>query len=373
MTRSIVIAALALIVVIGAIAGTKVLQLRQMMSPASQPAPPPETVTTAEVRADTWESALTATGSLVAVQGVTVAAELPGKVVRIAFEPGARVVAGDLLVQQDVSSEQAQLPGAEAAVELARKNRDRSAELLTRGLIARADHDAAMASLTQATSQADTIRAAIQKKSIRAPFTGRLGIRQVNLGQILATGDPIVSLQALDPIFVNFMLPQQELARIRTGFPVQVTTDALPRGAVEGRITAVHAEVDPATRAIRVQATLANPRERLRPGMFAQVRVVLPTPRPVLAIPATAVLYAPYSDSVFVVAAAPDGQPGRVVRQQLVRLGDRRGDFVAVLSGLTAGETVVSTGVFKLRNGQAVVVDNALAPRFTLSPRPANE
>jgi membrane fusion protein (multidrug efflux system) len=219
----------------------------------------------------------------------------------------------------------------------------------------------------------DAIQATIDKKTIRAPFAGRLGIRQVNLGQALNEGKPIVALQSMDPIYVNFQLPQQELVKVRQGLTVRLTTDALPDKVVEGTITAINPLVDKATRNIRIQATVANPDEQLRPGMFVNVAVALPEERAVLTIPSTAVLYAPYSDSVFLVEEKQGdghGAGGQVVRQQFIRLGATRGDYVAVDSGLEKGQTVVSTGSFKLRNGQPVVVDNTLSPEFTLTPKP---
>jgi membrane fusion protein (multidrug efflux system) len=376
MKKRIILTISGLLVLVAIIAGVKFLQIRKMMEQGANFVPPPETVTTAVVAMQTWEALLTAVGSLTAVQGVTVAAEQPGKVVRIAFEPGAAVPAGALLVELDTSTERAQLPGAEAQVALAKNNLERSERLLAERIISPAEHDAAVANYRQARAEAGSIRAEMGKKAVRAPFAGRLGIRLVNLGQMLKEGDPIVSLQSLDPIFVDFLLPQQQLGQLRLGLPVRVTTDALPGEIVEGRITAINPEVDAATRNIRVQATAANPQERLRPGMFVNVAVVLPAPTPVFAIPATAVLYAPYSDSVFVVEAKKDektGESGKVIRQQVVRLGEKRGDFIAVTEGLKEGETVVSTGVFKLRNGQAVVVDNKLAPEFKLAPVPENQ
>jgi membrane fusion protein (multidrug efflux system) len=229
-----------------------------------------------------------------------------------------------------------------------------------------------VAAHAQARAQADSIRAAIAKKTIRAPFGGRLGIRQVNLGQILREGDPIVTLQTLDPIYVNFSLPQQQLSRLRTGLPVRVTCDALPGLTLAGQVTAINPLVDPDTRNIQLQATIANRAEKLRPGMFVTVLAALPVRQEVLIIPATAVLYAPYGDSVFLVESDKEGKGGKALRQQFVRLGEKRGDFVAVTSGLKGGETVVSTGVFKLRNGQAAVVDNKLAPDFKQAPTPEN-
>jgi membrane fusion protein (multidrug efflux system) len=240
-------------------------------------------------------------------------------------------------------------------------------------IISQADFDAAVAGHRQAMSQVETLRATIAKKTIRAPFGGRLGVRLVNLGQTLREGDPIVTLQSLDPIFVNFALPQQELFRLRTGLPVRITTDALPGLTIGGRITTVNPLVDAETRNVQLQATVANPEEKLRPGMFVNAAVGLPVRKKVTAIPATSVLYAPFGDSVFVVEDDKQGKGGKVLRQQFVRLGEKRGDFIAVTDGLKEGETIVSTGVFKLRNGQPAVVDNKLAPEFRLAPNPGND
>jgi membrane fusion protein, multidrug efflux system len=373
MKKPIILTAIGLIVLVGLLVGIKGLQIGDMMAQGKQFVPPPETVTSAAVTSDSWESLLTAVGSLDAVQGVTITAEVTGKVTKIAFEPGSRVAAGDLLVQQDVSAETAQLRSAEATADLAHINFDRSEKLLPEKVISQSDYDNNRAKLTQALAEVDNLRAVIAKKTIRAPFAGRLGIRTINLGQVINDGQAIVTLQALDPIFVNFLVPQQQLARIRNGLEIRVTSDALPGQVKKGKITAINPEVDAATRNIRVQATLSNPDEQLRPGMYANVAVVLPHKEEVLAIPSTAVLYAPYSDSVFVIeeAKGPDGKTaGQTVRQQFVRMGEKRGDFIAVTSGLKLDETVVSTGVFKLRNGQAVVVDNKLAPQFKLAPEP---
>ncbi len=376
MKKRIIITLAGLAVAIGILGGIKGLQIDRMIAHGKQMVPPPEAVTTAVASLQTWESLLPAVGSLAAVQGVTVTAELTGKVVQIAFTPGSRVKAGDLLVKQDTSSEEAQLRSAEAAAALAKLSVDRLSKLLAGRTIAQSQYDTAEAGYKQAIAQADTIRASIAKKTIRAPFAGRLGIRLVNLGQVLNEGEAIVSLQSLDPIFVNFSLPQQQLSSIKAGLAIRVTTDALPRETIQGQITAINPQVDAATRNIRVQATVANADERLRPGMYVSVAVVLPGREKVLAIPATAVLYAPYSDSVFIVEDPPEPNPDRpvkVVRQQFAQLGEKHGDFVAVRSGLKEGDTVVSTGVFKLRNGQTVTVDNTLSPEFKLTPKPAED
>ena len=375
MKKRILLSLLGLLLVIGILAGIKGLQIFKMVGAKGSFAPPPETVTTVLAHPASWEITVPAVGSLEAVQGVTVAAELPGKVANISFTPGAQVQAGSILLQQDTSSEEAQLQAAEAQAALTKSNFARLRLLLETNAVSQAAYDDGEAKYKQAVAQTHEIKATIAKKTIRAPFSGRLGIRLVNLGQILKEGEAIVSLQALNPIFVNFMLPQQELSRVRSGFSVRITSDALPGQTMPGKITALNPQADNATRNVRVQATAANKEERLHPGMFASVAVVLPGKNQVLAIPATAVLPAPYGDSVFVVEEKKNektGKPDLAVRQQFVRLGERRGDFVAIASGLEAGATVVSSGVFKLRNGQSVVVDNALNPKFSLNPKPDN-
>jgi membrane fusion protein (multidrug efflux system) len=360
-----------LIVVTGTLTGIKALQIGRMAAQVKQP--PPEIVTTAVAQTQIWESTLTAVGSLVAVQGVVLAAEMSGKVVKIAFEPGSMVKAGDLLIQQDIAAEEAELRAAEATAGLTKLTLERARRLLAEGTFSQAEFDKADADHKQARAQMDNIRAVIAKRTIRAPFTGLLGIRLVNLGQMLSPGDQIVSLQSLDPIYANFSLPQQQLTRIRTDLKVRVASDALPGERIEGTVTAINPQVETATRNIMVQATIPNGNQHLRPGMFVNVTVLLPEQDKVLVIPSTAVLNAPYSDSVFIVENAAGGKeasPGTVARQQFVKLGERRGDFVAVVAGVKEGETVVSTGVFKLRNGQAVAVDNTLSPEFKLSPTP---
>ena len=248
-------------------------------------------------------------------------------------------------------------------------------EVLADNSVSRSEYDKAAAKYKEAAAQVEAVQAAIDRKTIQAPFAGRLGIRLVNLGQILKEGEPIVTLQSLDPIFANFLLPQQDLGQVREGDTVRLTTDALPGQTITGTITTISPEIESATRSFRLQATVPNSRNLLYPGMYVDVAVVLPEKKEVLAIPATSVLYAPYGDSVFIIeesAAEKEGQKGKVLRQQFVRLGERRGDFAEVNSGLSEGNTVVSTGVFKLRNGQAAVIDNSLNPEFKLEPRPAN-
>jgi len=372
MKKRIILAILGVVVIIAILAGVKALQIGAMIKQGKAFVPPPETVTSVQVKSDSWATDLTAVGTLTAVQGVTVAAEMAGKVVKIGFEPGATVKKGDLLVQQDTSSEEAQLPGLQAQVQLARTELERARKMVAERIISQSDYDKAVAARDQAVSAVNNIRTIIDKKTIRAPFSGHLGIRQVNLGQILREADPIVTLQTLSPIFVDFSLPQQQLAQLRTGLAVRVTCDALPGETVQGRITTINPLVDSDTRNIKVEATVTNMAAKLRPGMFVNVAVGMPAPRKVLAIPATAVLYAPFGDSVFVIDAQKDGKKGLVLRQQFVRLGEKRGDFVAVTNGLKEGESIVTTGVFKLRNGQSALVDNKLSPKFQIAPKPEN-
>jgi membrane fusion protein (multidrug efflux system) len=375
MIKKILLTLAGLLLVTAALAGLKVWQFQTMFAAEANSAPPPVTVTTADVQQDFWQPTLNAVGSVVAVQGVTVSAEVAGMVKRIAFESGATVRAGELLVELDDAVEQAQLRSAIASADLAQLNLKRVHDLRPRNMVSQSDVDSAEAQAKQADAQVDNIRAVIAKKSIRAPFAGRLGIRQVNLGQFLDSGAAIVTLQTLDPIYVDFALPQQHFSQLRAGMVVRVTSDAAPDQTFAGKLSVISPEVDALTRTVRLRAALTNPDGRLQPGMYANVAAVLPAQEQVLMIPATAVLYAPYGDSVFVVEEKPDettGVSSSVLVQKFVQLGSSRGDFIVVNSGLTAGETVVSTGVFKLRNGMKALIDNKLAPNFQLAPKPAN-
>ncbi|WP_316368716.1 efflux RND transporter periplasmic adaptor subunit [Candidatus Thiodiazotropha sp. CDECU1] len=354
-----------------------VIKLKQFETMgAAQMEMPPETVTSDQVRSVRWPNTVSATGSLVAVQGVTVSAELGGKIEEIAFKSGDRVEKGDLLVRIDITAEQAQLRSAEAAAKLARINLDRNRDLRANKTVSQADLDSAEANYKQATAQVDNVRATIAKKTLRAPFAGQLGLRQVNLGQIIEQGTPVVTLQTIDPIYVDFSFPQQQYSILIPGTKVHIRTDAAPDQVFSGKILAVNPEIDQMTRSVRVRAKFSNEGELLRPGMFANVEVLLADDEEVLAIPATAVLYAPYGDTVFVIDEVEDeasGKKQQVLRQQVVRLGDTQGDFVAVVTGLNEGDSVVTSGVFKLRPKMAVVVNNTLAPDAQMEPNPANE
>jgi membrane fusion protein (multidrug efflux system) len=359
-----------LVVFVGALAAFKVMQVRAAIAQASSFQPPPEAVTTVVARRAEWPASLGAIGTVAAVQGVTVSADLPGIVEHIAIDSGRTVAAGEVLVRLDTRQEQAQLAAANAQLELARLNLDRLRGLVAEGITSRADYDRVVAEHAQAVARVGEIRATIERKRIRAPFAGLLGIRQVNLGQYLNGGDPVVPLQSLRPIYVNFGVPQQEASRLRTGGEVVVTAEGEAK-PFHGRITAVDSVVDQATRNVQVQATLPNADGRLRPGMFVETQVGTGTATTVVALPASAINYAPYGDSVFVVedVKGPSGSY-RGVRQQVVKLGASRGDQVAVLEGLTAGAEVVTSGVFKLRNGAAVRVNNQVQPGNDPAPRP---
>lgn len=371
MTKKIGLAILIVVLVVGALAGVKALQVQKLTAVGKAFAVPPECVSSALVREEKWEGTLSAIGSITAVQGVNVTTEVPGLVQDIAFEPGALVAKGDLLVRLDTSSEQAQLRAMEAQVDLARVNLERMTKLRAENMVSQSDLDTAEATMKQNQANADAIRTTIEKKTIRAPFAGRLGIRQVNLGQYLDVGKPIVSLQSLSPVYADFSLPQQELSRVNPGMRVRLSVDAYPDRRFEGQLTTINPDLDAATRSIGLQATVANPDQILRPGMFARAEVVLPQETNVLVIPSTAVLSAPFGDSVYVIESQEaNGKPGLAVRQQFVRLGPARGDYVSVESGLKAGERIASAGVFKLRNGMAVVENNDLAPKSTMTPRP---
>jgi membrane fusion protein (multidrug efflux system) len=370
-----VVFAVGLLVVLGVLVGVKASQIVTMVKAGEAMVPPPEAVTTAKVEASEWESARPAIASLIALQGVTLAAELPGTVREIDFEPGTSVRRGAVLVRLDTSAEEAQLASAQADAALARLNLERARRLRQGEANSQADLDLAVARAASADATVRNLQATIAKKTIRAPFDGRIGIRQVELGQVVAPGTPIASLQSVTPIRADFWLPQQALADVRLGQRTRLRTDTFPGEEWEGEITTINPEVDPETRNVRLRATFQNADGRLRPGMFANVQVLSDEKRQVLAVPATAVIFQPYGDSVFAVEEGKDqaGNTTTIARQKFVRTGERRGDLVAIVEGLQPGETVVSSGAFKLRNGMAVKVDNRLAPRAELHPKPDNE
>lgn len=354
--------------------GTIVVIKKKQFGPKPAFAFPPEAITSAVAAAQEWEQTVHAVGTLRAHQGVTVASEGQGTVKRLAFESGARVAAGDILLELDADVERAQLASAAARAELAAINAVRARELRASRTIAQSELDAAEATQRQAVADVESLQATLEKKTVRAPFPGRTGIRLVNLGQFLDRGAPIVTLQALDPIFVDFSLPQQRIAEVRTGYLVHLALDARPGVAFEGRVTAISPQIEASTRTFRVEATLGNADEQLSPGMFASVQVIAPATKAVVAIPSTAIYYQPFGDSVFVVKETKDaaGRPVKQVEQRFVRVGEARGDFVQILTGVQPGEEIATSGLFKLSNGRSVFVDNSLAAPVSLTPRPGN-
>ncbi len=363
--------------------GVKALQIMAMVQAGEGFAVVPATVTSVEVERQRWPQTLEAVGTVSAERGAVLRAELPGRVVEIAFQSGEDVVEGQVLVRLDTRTEEAQLKAAEAALDLARIEMERAEALRQSRTISAAEFDSASAKFKEAEAQVENIRSLIARKTITAPFSGRAGIRKVNVGSYVAAGDEVVAVQALDTVFLDFALPQQAVSELELGMVVEARVDAYTGKIFAGKLTATSPQLDERTRTVQVQATFSNSEKLLRPGMFARVSVVREEGREVLAVPATAILHAPYGDSVFVIepasgekSAAVGGETaaaseGYVIRQQIVRTGASRGDFVEVSEGLEEGSRVVSTGVFKLRNAMPVIVDNTLSPKFSLDPSPA--
>ena len=370
MKSKIVLSITTALVVVGVLAGIKVLQFKVLA--ATPWAQPPETISSAVAHEEKWQDTFSAVGSVSAVQGVTVTPEIAGTISEIAFESGAVVKKGDLLVRFDTSTEEAQLKASNAQLEWTRVTVERTKKLRADSTVSQSEFDQADASWKQAKANADAIQAVIDKKTIRAPFDGKLGIRQINLGEYVDAGKPIVSLQSLSPVYADFSLPQQSLSQIKTGMTVRITLDTYTNKQFEGTLTAINPDLDQSTRSVRLQATLDNPEQLLRPGMFARVEVVLPTEEKVLVVPATSILSAPYGDSVYVIEKGTNAPNSLVVRQQFVQTGRSRGDFVIVESGLKAGDHVVSSGLFKLRNGAAVTENNDVAPKASEKPKPSD-
>jgi membrane fusion protein, multidrug efflux system len=365
------IAGLVLLVVI--LFGIKAMQIGKMMSTPMMM--PPTTVSSAVAKEEDWAPVLSAIGSVSAVQGAVVSTELGGVVAQVNFQNGGEAKKGEVLLKLDSSAEEAQLHTAEADLELARANLQRTQGLATGKVVSKQELDAAQSAFGQKQGSVDNMRSFITKKQVRAPFDGQLGIRQVNVGQSIDARTPIVQLTALDPVYVDFALPQQELPKLATGFETRVRTDGLSGREFEGKLTAINSMVDAVTRNVGVQATFENPDHTLKPGMFVKVEVVLPDKSKTLVIPGSAVSYAPYGNSVFVIDKKKDPKTGKetqALRQAFVRIGESRGDFVSITEGLKAGDVVVSTGVFKLRNGMPVTINNDLAPKPQLNPTPAD-
>jgi membrane fusion protein, multidrug efflux system len=373
MAKRMIIMLVLMVALIGGLGFLKYRQVEAAIAMGASFQMPPTAVTTVVAKSETWPSTLSVIGTAAAIQGVTVSADLPGTVDKIHFESGESVHEGDILVELDTRQEKAQLANLEAQRDLARIQYGRSEELVKAGVISKSEYDNAAAQQKATEAQVGDIKAAIARKTIHAPFSGILGIRQISLGQYLAAGQAIVSLQALNPIYVNFGVPQQDTPKMKIGRGLRVTDSDLPGVAFNGKITALDSIINETTRNIQIQATLQNPGGKLRPGMYVQVELPLGQPRSVIPLPASAINYAPYGDSVYVVTDMKDPKSGKTyrgVRQQIVKIEGSQGDQVAIISGLNPGDEIVSAGVFRLRNAAPVEVNNAVKPSNSPNPKP---
>ncbi|MGK0456787.1 MAG: membrane fusion protein (multidrug efflux system) [Zhongshania aliphaticivorans] len=364
-----------LIAVLLLIAGIKKLQFQAMADAGAEMRPPPTSVSTSIVERQLWGEKLQAIGSIEPVQGVRLDAEVPGVVSAINFKNGQEVNQGDMLVQLDIAPEAALLKSDKANAQLAKIELDRAQRLRDTNSVAQSELDRAQANYEIALAQVKNIEAIIEQKTIRAPFTGRVGIRQINLGQYLSSGTPIVTLQSYNRVFVNFTLPQQVIGRVDTGMLIDLKSDAYPEKTFRGSVTAISPQINSATRTIEMQGTLDNADGYLRPGLFVNVSVTLSESNEVIVIPSTAIIYAPYGNSIFKINKQTDETTGKMittVKQSFIRIGKRKGDFVSVLEGLEADDEVVSAGAFKLRNEMPVSIQNDLAPSPELAPTPNN-
>jgi membrane fusion protein (multidrug efflux system) len=365
-----------LLLMAGLIGGLGFIKYRQVESAIAAGASfsiPPTSVTTVVAKRETWPSTLSVIGTAAAIEGVTVGADLPGTVDKIHFESGQIVHEGDILVELDIRQERAQLANIEAQRDLAKVQYGRAEELSKAGVISKSEYDNAASQQKATEAQVNEVKASIARKTIHAPFTGVLGLRQISLGQYLAAGQAIVSLQSVNPIYVNFGVPQQDTPKMKIGRSVHVTSTDLPGIGFPGKITALDSVINEQTRNIQIQATLANPGGKLRPGQFLEVELALDQPRSVIPLPASAINYAPSGDSVFVVGDIKDEKTGKTykgVRQQIVKIEGSRGDQVAIISGLNPGDEVVSAGAFRLRNAAPVEVNNSVQPSNSAKPNP---
>jgi len=378
----VILALLALVGTLGFIKFSQISSLMAMGKAYEKSGPPPETVASGVSKKQSWGAQLSAVGTIAPVKGVALSNDAAGLVSKIRFESGQLVKEGQVLVELDTSVERAQLASAVVRHDLALVNVNRSRALIKEQVTSQAQVDTDEAQAKSSATDAQTIQAQIARKIVRAPFSGRLGIRAVNVGQYLNPGTTLTVLQAIGAVYVDFSLPQQQLGSITVGMPVKVSIEGSPDAAFDGTIAAIDPTVDSATRMIKLRASVPNQDDKLSPGMFVNVAVVLPDQGQVVTIPLTAVVHASFGDSVFVIEdkkpdapgsrTSPSGQVIKNARQQFVRLGQARGDFVAVLDGVTEGQELVTAGAFKLRNNSPIVVDNAVKTDPQLNPKPEN-
>ena len=361
---------LAVGVFFGGVFGWKAFQAYQMNQSMSSQAMPVVTVSTTVVIADTWAPVIPSVGTLRASQGVDITAQESGMITELRFESGTEVKKGDLLAQQYVDDERARLKALEADVELAELNLVRAQDLLKKNLNSQFDYDTRKTDRDRAVAQARNLRLIIDKKTIRAPFAGRMGIRRVDLGEYVQPGDPIVRLEALDKILVDFPVPQRSIGLVRVGQPLIIRVDAYPDNEFNGRVTAISPQVRAQTRDVRLEGLVDNASEQLLPGMFAEIAIQLPVTEKVVILPQSTITYSPYGDSVFVLEETTDdsGNTNLVAQNRFIQTGDTRGDQVAILSGVAPGETVVTAGQVKLRNGTHVFIDNSVAVSNEATP-----
>lgn len=373
MAKRMFIVLLLMAAIIGGLGFVKYRQVESAIAAGASFQIPPTSVSTVIAKRETWPSTLSVIGTAAAIQGVTVSADLPGTVDKIHFESGQAVHDGDILVELDTRQERAQLANTEAQRDLAHIQFGRSEQLAKAGVISKSEFDNASAQQKATEAQVNDIKAAIARKTIHAPFSGVLGIRQISLGQYLAAGQAIVSLQSVNPIYVNFGIPQQDAPKMKIGRSVRVTSTDIPGTGFSGKISALDSVINETTRNIQIQATLQNPGGKLRPGMFLQIELPLGESRDVIPLPASAINYAPSGDSVFVVGDIKDEKTGKTykgVRQQIVKIQGSHGDQVAIVSGLKPGDEVVSAGAFRLRNAAPVEVNNSVKPSNSPTPNP---
>jgi len=371
MRKQIIYTLLSAALLISIIAYFKYRQIKTAME-SGMHGPPPEAVTSIIASEQNWPDVYNSIGSLRASRGVVLKAENPGRVKNIFIESGEVVEQGKIILELDAAVEEADLKGAQASLHKQRKNFERSQNLIGRSAISQAEYELALAQLKESEAQVASLEARIKLKKIVAPFSGHTGIRTVNVGQYLSTGDQVIPLYTLDPLYVDFSLPQKALPDLTVGLEAKIVVDVFPNEEFLGKLTAINPQINEINRNVELQVSIPNPNQRLRPGMFVRIELVLPKSANYITIPASSVYSLPYADTVYVIVNNMKNEAGveyRGVRQQIVKLGPRRGNQAAIVSGLNVGDEVVTTGAFKLRPGLAVNVNNELAPSNDPAPK----
>ncbi len=368
---------LAILALVGGLVFIKARQIGMLIhfgETAQKAGPPPEVVGATPSSKGNWADSIDAVGNIEAGKGVTISVESPGVVTALHFDSGAKVKAGDILVELDTSVERAQLASALAQKDLSGTTLDRTRALVSASALASSQLDTAESSVKTSAAAVAALQAQIARKVVRAPFAGKLGIRTVNLGQYLSPGTALTTLQSSNEEYVDFAVPQQRLPELKLGLPVKLSVSGASDITLGGVVAAIDPSVDPSTRSVKLRATVIDKDDKLRPGMFVNVQVLLEGGQVLVTVPVTALVFAPYGNSLFVVEDKPDatGKPGKVARQQFVKTGETRGDFVSILDGLSGTETVVTAGAFKLRNGARIVINNTVGQKPELTPTPVN-